>query len=182
MSFQRQAGCWYSPISVSGHIPWQSLRQVGADTVEFLRSWQGVECQLLHVGLHQPILAGGGVKGSEREGGRCRGEKKVWQCRWHCSVRGDINWSRPIRAIACLTHQCVPVLLLPSFPLLKLITKLQHLLSPLTYFAALQCQWETGAKNIYGPLRPCLQTRAKTFKVWRDCDVKHEGSMWGLLY
>lgn len=47
------------PVSVSSHIPRQSLRQVGSDTVEFLRSWQGVECQLFHVGLDKPILQRG---------------------------------------------------------------------------------------------------------------------------
>lgn len=53
-----------SPVSVSSHIPRQPLGQVGADTVQFLRGWQGVERQLLHVGLHQSILEG---RGWERE-------------------------------------------------------------------------------------------------------------------
>lgn len=49
---------WYSPISMSSHISWQSLWQVGSDTVKLLWCWQGVECQLLHVGLDQAILGG----------------------------------------------------------------------------------------------------------------------------
>lgn len=56
-----------SPVSVSSHIPRQPLGQVGADTVQFLRGWQGVERQLLHVGLHQSILEGMGVRERERE-------------------------------------------------------------------------------------------------------------------
>lgn len=44
------------PISMSGHVPGQSLRQVGPDAVQLLGSRQGVECQLLHVGFDQPIL------------------------------------------------------------------------------------------------------------------------------
>lgn len=70
------------PVSVSGHIPRQPLRQVGSDTVEFLRGWQGVECQLLHVGLHQPVL-----QSSERK------EERQTQERFGISVTSPTLWN-----------------------------------------------------------------------------------------
>lgn len=65
-----------------GHIPRQSLRQVGSDTVEFLWRWQGVECQLLHVGLHKPILKGSQRKNSEYVAAK----RKVW---WSLILQSD---------------------------------------------------------------------------------------------
>lgn len=45
-----------SPVSVPAHVADEALGEVGTDAIQLLRGRQGVKSQLLHVGLHQPIL------------------------------------------------------------------------------------------------------------------------------
>lgn len=44
------------PISVPAHVSDKPLREVSTDAIQLLWGRQGVERQLFHVGLHQPIL------------------------------------------------------------------------------------------------------------------------------
>lgn len=43
---------------MAAYISNEPLREIGADPVQLLRGREGIECQLLHVGLHQAILQG----------------------------------------------------------------------------------------------------------------------------